>query len=220
MRSATPIRRACASCGRRRPTCAPPGRRSCAAPALGALLGILPGGGAVLASFASYTLEKKLAKDPSRFGNGAIEGVAGPESANNAGAQTSFIPLLTLGLPSNAVMALMMGAMIIQGIAPGSAVMDKAARPVLGHGRLHVDRQRHAAGHQPAAARRVGEAPVGAVPAAVSGGPAVLRDRRLQHQHRSRAARAHRAVRGVRLSCWCGSAASRRRWCSASFSGR
>jgi putative tricarboxylic transport membrane protein len=92
---------------------------------VGALLGILPGGGAVLAAFASYTLEKKLAKDPSRFGNGAIEGVAGPESANNAGAQTSFIPLLTLGLPSNAVMALMMGAMIIQGIAPGSAVMDK-----------------------------------------------------------------------------------------------
>jgi TctA family transporter len=92
---------------------------------IGALLGILPGGGAVLAAFASYTLEKKLARDPSRFGKGAIEGVAGPEAANNAGAQTSFIPLLTLGLPSNAVMALMMGAMIIQGIAPGSAVMDK-----------------------------------------------------------------------------------------------
>jgi TctA family transporter len=92
---------------------------------LGSLLGILPGGGAVLASFASYTVEKKIAKDPSRFGKGAIEGVAGPESANNAGAQTSFIPLLTLGLPSNAVMALMMGAMIIQGIQPGSAVMTK-----------------------------------------------------------------------------------------------
>jgi TctA family transporter len=93
--------------------------------ALGSLLGILPGGGAVLASFASYTLEKKVAKDPSRFGKGAIEGVAGPESANNAGAQTSFIPLLTLGLPSNAIMALMMGAMIIQGIQPGAAVMTK-----------------------------------------------------------------------------------------------
>jgi putative tricarboxylic transport membrane protein len=93
--------------------------------ALGSILGILPGGGAVLAAFASYTLEKKLAKDPSRFGKGAIEGVAGPESANNAGAQTSFIPLLTLGLPSNAIMALMMGAMIIQGIQPGSAVMTK-----------------------------------------------------------------------------------------------
>ena len=92
---------------------------------LGSILGILPGGGAVLASFASYTLEKKIAADPSRFGRGAMEGVAGPESANNAAAQTSFIPLLTLGLPSNAVMALMMGAMMIQGIAPGSAVMEK-----------------------------------------------------------------------------------------------
>jgi TctA family transporter len=96
---------------------------------LGAVLGILPGGGAVLASFASYTLEKKVAKDPSRFGKGAIEGVAGPESANNAAAQTSFIPLLTLGLPSNPIMALMMGAMIIQGIQPGAAVMT--ARPEL-----------------------------------------------------------------------------------------
>jgi len=92
---------------------------------LGSILGILPGAGAVLASFASYTVEKKLAKDPSRFGRGAIEGVAGPESANNAAAQTSFIPLLTLGLPSNVVMAVMMGAMIIQGIAPGAAVMDR-----------------------------------------------------------------------------------------------
>jgi len=97
--------------------------------ALGSVLGILPGGGAVLAAFASYTLEKKVAADPSRFGRGAIEGVAGPESANNAAAQTSFIPLLTLGLPSNAIMALMMGAMIIQGIQPGSAVMTK--RPEL-----------------------------------------------------------------------------------------
>ena len=92
---------------------------------LGAILGILPGGGAVLASFASYTLERKVAKDPSRFGKGAIEGVAGPESANNAAAQTSFIPLLTLGIPSNVVMALMMGALIIQGIAPGTIVIEK-----------------------------------------------------------------------------------------------
>jgi TctA family transporter len=96
---------------------------------IGALLGVLPGGGAVLSSFASYTVEKKIAKDPSRFGKGAIEGLAGPESANNAAAQTSFIPLLTLGLPSNPVMALMMGAMIIQGIQPGAAVMT--ARPDL-----------------------------------------------------------------------------------------
>ena len=93
--------------------------------ALGSVLGILPGNGAVLAPYASYTLEKKLAKDQSRFGRGAIEGVAGPESANNAGAQTSFIPLLTLGIPPNAVMALMVGAMTIHGIVPGPQIMTK-----------------------------------------------------------------------------------------------
>jgi putative tricarboxylic transport membrane protein len=93
--------------------------------ALGSILGILPGNGAVLGPFASYTLEKKIAKDPSRFGRGAIEGVAGPESANNAGAQTAFIPLLTLGIPPNAVMALMVGAMTIHGIIPGPQVMTK-----------------------------------------------------------------------------------------------
>lgn len=89
---------------------------------IGSLLGILPGGGAILASFASYTIEKRVSKHPEEFGKGAIEGVAGPESANNAGAQTSFIPLLTLGIPANPVMALMVGAMIIQGIVPGPKV--------------------------------------------------------------------------------------------------
>ncbi|MGL4325417.1 MAG: tripartite tricarboxylate transporter permease [Beijerinckiaceae bacterium] len=93
---------------------------------VGSILGILPGNGALLGPFASYTMEKKLAKDPSRFGRGAIEGVAGPESANNAGAQTSFIPLLTLGIPPNAVMALMVGAMTIHGIVPGPQVMTKS----------------------------------------------------------------------------------------------
>ena len=92
---------------------------------LGAALGILPGNGAVLGPFASYALEKKIARDPSRFGKGAIEGVAGPESANNAGAQTAFIPLLTLGIPPNAVMALMVGAMTIHGIIPGPQVIAK-----------------------------------------------------------------------------------------------
>jgi putative tricarboxylic transport membrane protein len=92
---------------------------------LGGVLGILPGNGAVLGPFASYTLEKKIAKDPRRFGKGAIEGVAGPEAANNAGAQTAFIPLLTLGIPPNAVMALMVGAMTIHGIIPGPQVMTK-----------------------------------------------------------------------------------------------
>ena len=92
---------------------------------LGSMLGILPGNGAVLGPFASYTLEKKLAAEPQRFGDGAIEGVAGPESANNAGAQTAFIPLLALGIPPNAVMALMLGAMILKGIVPGPEVITK-----------------------------------------------------------------------------------------------
>nr|WP_297529832.1 tripartite tricarboxylate transporter permease [uncultured Roseateles sp.] len=91
--------------------------------ALGSVLGVLPGGGALLASFAAYTLEKKISKTPEKFGKGAIQGVAGPESANNAGAQTSFIPMLTLGIPPNAVMALMVGAMTIKGIQPGPQVM-------------------------------------------------------------------------------------------------
>ncbi len=92
---------------------------------LGSVLGILPGGGALISSFASYALEKRLAADPSRFGKGAIEGVAGPESANNAGSQTSFIPMLTLGIPTNAIMALMLGAMMVWGITPGPEVMAK-----------------------------------------------------------------------------------------------
>src|SRR5437763_943109 len=99
---------------------------------LGSLVGILPGGGAVIASFAAYTFEKKIAKDPSRFGRGAIQGVAAPESANNAAAQTSFIPLLTLGIPPNAVMALMVGAMTIHGIVPGPQVMQKQPELVWG----------------------------------------------------------------------------------------
>jgi putative tricarboxylic transport membrane protein len=91
--------------------------------ALGSLLGVLPGGGALLAAFAAYTMEKKIAGADGRFGKGDIRGVAGPESANNAGAQTSFIPMLTLGIPPNAVMALMVGAMTIKGIQPGPQVM-------------------------------------------------------------------------------------------------
>ncbi|MFG1299925.1 tripartite tricarboxylate transporter permease [Xanthobacter sp. V3C-3] len=94
---------------------------------LGSVLGVLPGGGALLASFGAYALEKKLSKTPERFGKGAIAGVAAPEAANNAGAQTSFIPLLTLGVPSNAIMAVMAGAMTIQGIIPGPQVMVEHA---------------------------------------------------------------------------------------------
>jgi putative tricarboxylic transport membrane protein len=97
----------------------------CRGTALGSILGILPGGGAVIAAFAAYTFEKKVSRNPERFGRGAIEGVAAPESANNAASQTSFIPLLTLGIPPNAVMALMVGAMTIHGIVPGPQVMTK-----------------------------------------------------------------------------------------------
>jgi putative tricarboxylic transport membrane protein len=92
---------------------------------IGSCLGILPGGGAIIASFAAYTFEKRISKTPERFGRGAIEGVAAPEAANNAAAQTSFIPLLTLGIPPNPVMALMVGAMTIHGIVPGPQVMTK-----------------------------------------------------------------------------------------------
>lgn len=93
--------------------------------ALGSALGILPGSGNILGAFASYSIEKKISKHKEQFGKGAIEGVAGPESANNAGAQTSFIPMLTLGIPSNPVMALMIGAMILQGIQPGPSVITE-----------------------------------------------------------------------------------------------
>ena len=91
--------------------------------ALGSLFGTIPGAGATISSFAAYTLEKKLSREPHRFGKGAVEGVAAPESANNAAAQTSIIPLLTLGIPGTATMAVMLGAMIIVGITPGPMVM-------------------------------------------------------------------------------------------------
>jgi TctA family transporter len=91
--------------------------------AVGAFFGVLPGTGPALSSFATYMLEKKIARDPSRFGKGAIEGVAAPEAANNAAAQTNFIPMLTLGIPATATMAMMLGAMTIQGIEPGPQVM-------------------------------------------------------------------------------------------------
>ena len=95
---------------------------------VGTILGILPGGGAALPPFAAYALEKKVSRHPERFGTGVIQGVASPEAANNAGAQTSFIPLLTMGIPTNPLMALMIGALMIQGIQPGpSMIHDQAA---------------------------------------------------------------------------------------------
>jgi putative tricarboxylic transport membrane protein len=93
---------------------------------LGFFLGIIPGGGAVVASFASYALERKVSKHPEEFGKGAIQGVAGPESANNSAAGGSFIPLLTLGIPANPVMAILMGALMIHGLQPGPLLMKSA----------------------------------------------------------------------------------------------
>jgi putative tricarboxylic transport membrane protein len=92
---------------------------------LGFFLGILPGGGAIMASFLSYSIEKKLSHHPERFGKGAIEGVAGPESANNAGAQGNFIPLLNMGIPTNVVMALLLGALLIHGVRPGPFLISQ-----------------------------------------------------------------------------------------------
>ena len=94
---------------------------------LGFFLGLLPGGGAVIASFASYVMERRLAREPERFGQGAIEGVAGPESANNAAAQSAFVPLLCLGLPANAVMGVILGALMLHGVTPGPRLMETHA---------------------------------------------------------------------------------------------
>ena len=99
---------------------------------IGSAVGILPGSGSILGAFAAYSIEKKISKNRAEFGKGVIEGVAAPEAANNAGAQTSFIPMLTLGIPSNPVMALMIGAMIIQGIQPGPSVMKEQPALVWG----------------------------------------------------------------------------------------
>jgi putative tricarboxylic transport membrane protein len=95
---------------------------------LGFLLGILPGGGAVVASFASYALEKRVSRTPERFGKGAIEGVAGPEAANNAAAGGAFIPLMTLGIPPNVVMALLLGAFVVHGLQPGPLMITQNPR--------------------------------------------------------------------------------------------
>ncbi|MFD2183804.1 tripartite tricarboxylate transporter permease [Rhodoplanes azumiensis] len=99
---------------------------------IGSILGVLPGGGAALPPFTAYALEKKISKNKAMFGHGAIEGVAAPEAANNAGAQTSFIPLLTLGIPANALMALMIGALMMHGIQPGPQIMTEQPQLVWG----------------------------------------------------------------------------------------
>jgi TctA family transporter len=147
--------------------------------ALGSALGILPGGGAVLSSFGSYTIEKKLAKDPSRFGKGAPQGLAGPESANNAAAQTSFIPLLTLYSAERGDGA-DGGGDDHSRHHPRPQRDDRAPGAVLGHDRQHVGGEPAAGGAQSPAHRHLDSATDGALPAALSGDPGVLLHRRLQ----------------------------------------
>ena len=115
---------------------------------LGFFLGILPGGGATISSLAAYAVEKKRAKNPERFGKGAVEGVAGTgDRQQRRRHQSSFIPLLTLGIPANATMAIIFGALLIQGVTPGPQLVDRQPGPVLGRRQLDVHRQHPAADH-------------------------------------------------------------------------
>jgi putative tricarboxylic transport membrane protein len=131
---------------------------------LGFALGLIPGGGPVTASFMSYAVEKRLSRHPERFGTGEIAGLAGPEAANNSAVSAGMIPLLSLGLPGNAVTALLMGALIMQGRAAGPALHCAEAGYLLGRRRQHVCRQRLPADPQPAADRIVGAVAAGALP--------------------------------------------------------
>ena len=149
---------------------------------LGAFLGILPGGGAVLASFSSYTVEKRISRTPEKFGTGMIEGVAGPESANNAAAQTSFIPMLTLGIPSNAVMATDDRRHDDPRHHSGPPGHGAEAGLVLGHDCQHVARQPDAGRPQSAADRHLGAHAACALPAAGHRHHVLLLHRRLQPQ--------------------------------------
>ena len=178
---------------------------------LGSILGVLPGGGATLSAFAAYALEKKSSRNAAQFGQGAVEGVAGPESANNAGAQTSFIPMLTLGIPGNAVMALMIGALTIHGIQPGPQIMTERPDDVLGHDREHVDRQPDAGDHQSPADWNMGAASESAVSFPLSCHPVVLRHRRLHREQQPGGGTAGGIVRRGGLCIFARWNASRRR---------
>ncbi len=181
---------------------------------------MLPGTGPAIASFSSYMLEKKMAKDPSRFGKGAIEGVAGPESANNADAQCKFIPTLTLGIPASAVMALMLGALTIQGIAPGPQVMTQ--KPDLFWGlvaSMWIGNAMLVILNLPLVGLWV-HAAEGAVPAAVPRHHGVLVHRHLQREQQPVRALPDRALRHHRLRLDEAARCRRRRCCWASCSVR
>jgi putative tricarboxylic transport membrane protein len=116
---------------------------------IGFFLGLLPGAGPVIASFASYGVEKRVSKHPERFGTGAIEGVAGPESANNSATAGAFIPLFILGIPANAVMAILLGALMIHGVIPGPLLHKQHPDVFLGDDHVHVHRECYAPRFEP-----------------------------------------------------------------------
>ena len=186
---------------------------------IGSAVGILPGSGSILGSFAAYSIEKKVSKNSGQFGKGAIEGVAAPEAANNAGAQTSFIPMLTLGIPSNPVMALMVGAMIIQGIQPGPSVIKE--QPALFWGiivSMWIGNLFLIILNLPLIGLWV-RIDHGALPPALPVDSGLLRHRRLQPEQQRVRYPSHGAVRCARVRLRQSSAASRRRCCSPSSSG-
>ena len=153
--------------------------RSGAAAVLGFLIGIIPGSAHIISSFVSYGIERRISKHPERFGNGAIEGVAGPESANNSAATGAFVPMLALGIPTGPITAVMIAAIMVHGISPGPMLITAAARAVLGLCREHVRRQRRAADPEPAAGRALREPAAHPVRVSLSGHPVLLHPRLL-----------------------------------------
>ena len=146
---------------------------------IGFLIGIIPGSAHILSSFVSYAVEKKLSDHPERFGKGAVEGVAGPESANNAAACGAFVPMLALGVPLGPVQAILIAVLVVHGIAPGPLLITPAAATVLGLHRQHVYRQSGAVDSQPAAGRPVRVAAANPLHLSLPGDPGLLHRRRV-----------------------------------------
>ena len=160
---------------------------------LGFFIGVLPGGGAIISSFAAYAVEKRLSKHPEEFGKGAIEGVAAPESANNAASTSSFIPLLTLGIPGNASIAMIFVALMMHGVRAGAPSAHGTSGHFLGRDRFAVHRQRPAVGAQPAPDRLVGAVAEGPLPVPGGHRRCGMRHRGLQREQR-RLGRGHDGI--------------------------
>ncbi len=183
---------------------------------IGSLCSLIPGTGPTIASFIAYAAEKRISRTPERFGRGAIEGVAAPEASTHSAVQGDFIPTMSLGIPGDAVMALLLGALMIQGIQPGPRLIVGAAGHLLGPDRLVLDRQHHPGGAERADDRRVGEAAERALPLPVSRGAVLRVHRRVRSAQRDVRRGRHAGVRRRSASCCCSWASSRRRSCWAS----